>query len=242
MRYLIILGLMLVLLIPAAFGFNREQQANPPKASEVAKTHNTERFVFPYSASNYDRKHPLVYTYDKPKGVNWILTIQNNMTYALRQDAKTVIKMQEQSPSDKFVEITMFGDASKKLLVAVNTKESGYVRVYQKDTDGWSREQPLIVGHANNQGLTVTNGKRIIIDRLSINGLSLGSIAVYGKDDAQSALNTYAGYLSFDVIFGDPADSPIFYLPLVMLVGTGIIVTGLLLLKKRKISSLEKGQ
>jgi hypothetical protein len=41
----------------------------------------------------------------------------------------------------------------------------------------------------------------------------LGSIAVYGKNDSQSLLNTYAGNISFDLAFGNPAESPIYYLP-----------------------------
>ena len=39
----------------------------------------------------------------------------------------------------------------------------------------------IIVAHASNQGFTITNGKRIIVDRLSINDFTLASIAVYGK-------------------------------------------------------------
>ena len=64
------------------------------------------------------------------------------MTYALRQDAKTVRNCKS-SHQAIIVEITTFGDASKRTLVAVNTKESGYVRVYQKDTDGRSLETAI---------------------------------------------------------------------------------------------------
>ena len=51
-----------------------------------------------------------------------------------------------------------------------------------------------------------------------------------------SPSNTYAGNISFDLIFGDPADSPIFYLPLGMLIGTAGVVIGLLVFKKRRVS------
>jgi len=202
----------------------------------VIKTKNSEHFVLPYSATNSDRLHPLVYTYAIPKTTNWILTIQNNLSYTFNKEAKTIVKLQEPRPSDKFIEIAMFSDISKKFWAAVNTHDSGYVRLYEKDTDGWSRDQPIIIAHENNQGLSITNGKRIIVDKLSINDFTIGSIAVYGKDDPQSVLNTYAGDISFDVIYGNPADSPIFFLPLGMLVGVGGLVIGLLFFKKRKIS------
>jgi hypothetical protein len=93
------------------------------------------------------------------------------------------------------------------------------------------------IGHASNQGLTVTNGKRIIVDRLSLNGFMLGSIAVYGKDDSQSLLNTYAGNISFDLAFGNPANSPIYYLPFAALISVGGIVIGLLVRKRKEVSS-----
>ena len=124
-------------------------------------------------------------------------------------------------------------EQNAKFWVAVNTNESGYIRVHEQDTDGWSRDQPIMVGHANNQGLTITNGKRIVIDRLSLDGFSLGSIAIYGKDNTDSPINTVDGYLSFDLIYGNPRDSPLYFLPIIMLVLVGGIVLYLLKIKKR---------
>src|SRR5215217_2022701 len=216
----LIVSMILVSELP--FVLSQQQLVNPPQGEyKVIKTENSEQFVFPYSSSNIDRKNPFVYAFDTPKVTNWILTIQNNMSYSDMQNAKTIVKLQEPTPSDKFIEIAMFGDASKKFWVAVNTKESGYIRVYEHDTDGWSRDQPVIVAHANNQGLTITNGQRIIIDKLSINDFTLASIAVYGKDEPNSA---------------------VYYLPLAMIVGIGGLVVGLLVFKKRKTSSEEQTQ
>ena len=229
--------LIVIIIIIHLLLFNGNQQSNAQyNNNQVIKTKNSEHFVLPYSATNSDRLHPLVYTYAIPKTTSWILTIQNNLSYTFNKEAKTIVKLQEPRPSDKFIEIAMFSDISKKFWAAVNTHDSGYVRLYEKDTDGWSRDQPIIIAHENNQGLSITNGKRIIVDKLSINDFTIGSIAVYGKDDPQSVLNTYAGDISFDVIYGNPADSPIFFLPLGMLVGVGGLVIGLLFFKKRKIS------
>lgn len=198
----------------------------------VTKSKSHERFVVPFSASNTDRKNPVIHTYDIPKDVSWILSIENNMTYQNSSEAKTIIKLMENKPSEKFIELAMF-EHNEKFWVAVNTNESGYIRVHEQDTDGWSRDEPIMVAHANNQGLTITNGKRIVIDRLSLDGFSLGSIAIYGKDDTDSPINTLDGYLSFDLLYGNPRDSPLYFLPIVMLVLVGGIVLYLLKIKKR---------
>lgn len=198
----------------------------------VTKSKSHERFVVPFSASNTDRKNPVIHTYDIPKDVSWILSIENNMTYQNSSEAKTIIKLMENKPSEKFIELAMF-EHNEKFWVAVNTNESGYIRVHEQDTDGWSRDEPIMVAHANNQGLTITNGKRIVIDRLSLDGFSLGSIAIYGKDDTDSPINTLDGYLSFDLLYGNPRDSPLYFLPIIMLVLAGGIVLYLLKIKKR---------
>ena len=198
----------------------------------VTKSKSHESFVVPFSASNTDRKNPVIYTYEIPKDVSWILGIENNMTYNNSSESKTIIKLMENQPSEKFIELAMF-EQNEKFWVAVNTNESGYIRVHEQDTDGWSRDEPIMVAHANNQGLTVTNGKRIVIDRLSLDGFSLGSIAIYGKDDTDSPINTLDGYLSFDLTYGNPRDSPLYFLPIIMLVLVGGIVFYLLKIKKR---------
>jgi hypothetical protein len=235
--YLLSVLLIIVIFAPLfSSGQNQQQQLNSQQSKyQVIKTKNSEQFFLPYTASNDDRKHPITYTYDKPKGLNWILTIQNNLSYAIRQDAKTIVKLQEPRPSEKFIEIAMFGDVSKKFLVAVNTKESGYMKLYDESgSNGWSREQPIIIAHGNNQGLTITNGKRIVVDKLSLDGFTLGSIAVYGKDNSNSPLNAYGGNLLFNVIYGNPAESPLYYLPVGMIIGVGGLVIGLVIFKKRK--------
>ena len=199
---------------------------------DVTKSKSHESFVVPFSASNTDRKNPVIYTYEIPKDVSWILGIDNNMTYNNSSESKTIIKLMEDQPSEKFIELAMF-EQNEKFWIAVNTNESGYIRVHEQDTDGWSRDEPIMVAHANNQGLTVTNGKRIVIDRLSLDGFSLGSIAIYGKDDTDSPINTLDGYLSFDLTYGNPRDSPLYFLPVIMLVLVGGIVFYLLKIKKR---------
>jgi hypothetical protein len=201
----------------------------------VIKTTHTERFIMPYTTANGDRTHPFVYTFAKPISESWILNIQNNLSYAYRPDAKVVVKLQEPSPSDKFIEIGMYGEtASNRFWAAVNTAEAGYIRIYDKTgVDGWSPTDLINIGYDSNQGLSINSGTKVLVDRLAVNGFKLGSIAVYGKDDPSSPLNAYSGNLSFEALWGKPSDSPIYYLPLGMLLGVGGVLVGLLVFKKR---------
>lgn len=200
------------------------------------KTENSEHLVVPFSDSaNRDRRNPYEYNFNNPVSENWILTTQNDITYTNNPDSKLIIRLHEPEPSDKFIEIAMFSDQTKEFWAAVNTEESGYIRIYERETDGWSRDEPVVIAHANNSGLTITNGKRIIIDKLSVDGFTLGSLEIYGKDNVQSENNANAGNISFDLIYGSPSDSPLYYLPLGMLIGVGGLLLALLIFKKRKV-------
>lgn len=201
--------------------------------TNVTSTKNSESFNVSFNSSNTDIKNPVVHSFSKPIPTNWQIIIQNNLSYFSSPNAKTIIRILEPPPSEKFIELGMFGGNSSKFWAAVNTRDSGYIRVYERSTDGWSRDQPIFVAHANNQGLTITNGKRIIIDRLSINDFLLNAIEVYGKDRPEDSSNSFSGYISFNIIYGNPSDSPIYYVPLVMLILVGGILIILLLKKKR---------
>src|SRR6187455_3301695 len=80
---------------------------------DVTKSKSHERFVVPFSASNTDRKNPVIYTYEIPKDVSWILGIENNMTYNNSSESKTIIKLMENQPSEKFIELAMFEQNAK---------------------------------------------------------------------------------------------------------------------------------
>lgn len=200
---------------------------------DVIKSKNSERFVVDYNASNTFRRQTVVYEFSQPIPTNWQFTIQNNLSYLDSSDAKTIIKIQEPAPSEKFIELAMFSEKTGKFWVAINTNESGYIRVYERDQDGWSRDQPIFVAHANNQGLTITNGKRIIVDKLSVNDFIVGSVSIYGKDELTSPDNSNGGTISFNILFGNPADSPLYFMPLIVIIAMVSIILVLLIRKKR---------
>jgi hypothetical protein len=224
------LGLIIVifLIVYPTFTINAQSIVH-----DVIKSKNSERFIVDYNGSNTFRRQPVVYQFSQPIPTNWQFTIQNNLSYLNSSDAKTIVKIQEPAPSEKFIELAMFSEKTGKFWVAINTNESGYIRVYERDRDGWSRDQPIFVAHANNQGLTITNGKRIIVDKLSVNDFIVGSVSIYGKDELTSPDNSNNGTISFDILFGNPADSPLYFVPLIVIIAMGSIILVLLIRKKR---------
>ena len=231
LRIVVAAGVLAVsmLLLPAlAFAQGQED-------FQVVKTERSESFVLPYTAVNRNEQDPLIYTFDEPKQPNWIFTIQNNVSYVPREGARTIIKIQEAAPSEKFIELGMYGDQSMRYWVAVNTAEAGYARIYDSE-DGWSTEQPISVTHTENSGLIVTNGQRTVVDRLDVDGFAAASIEVYGNDRNSTLANAFAGEIGFEVLFGRFDQSSIFFVPAAVGIGIFGLVAGLLLLKKRKSS------
>ena len=200
---------------------------------QVAKSERSESFVLPYTVANRNEQDPLVYTFDEPLPPNWILSIQNNVSYVPREGARTIIKIQEQSSSEKFIELAIYGDQTRRYWVAVNTPEAGYARMYDSE-NGWSTERPISVTHSQNSGLIVSNGQRTVVDRLDLDGFAISSIQIYGNDGNSTLANAYAGDVAFQVFYGNIEESPLYFVPAA--VGAGMIglVISLLIFKKRK--------
>jgi hypothetical protein len=203
---------------------------------EIVKAERNEIFALPFSAANRDIDSPLVYIYDAPKGPTWIVTLTNNLTYVADDDSKAIIRIQEPQPSEKYIDIAMYGGESMKFWIAANIPGTGYARLYSKNSSGWSSESPIVISHVSTSGLSVTDGKRIILDRFNLNGFTVGSIAVYGKDEATSPPNAVQGNLTFDILFGNFEESPLYLVPALVTAGIGGIIVTLLLVKKRKAS------
>ncbi len=230
----LVLGLTIVMVSiffqnPSSFS----QLTNDSQDLQTTKTNISEIFVLPFNDTNNDRRNPVEYVFDDPKVNNWIISIYNNLSYYNSNDSKTIIKIKEAPPSEKFIELMLFGDQTKRFIVSVNTNETGYMRMYENNQNGWSTDGPVTVSHANVQGLSVTNGKRIVLDKLGLNGFDVGSIDVYGKDESSMPNSTYGGSIQFEVLSGNLSESILYYMPLVMIVGVGGTVIFLLFWKKR---------
>lgn len=201
---------------------------------DIFRGERNENFVLPYGVANHDRRNPVVYTFDEPLGENWIMGIENNLSYTAKEDAKVVIVLHDKAPSEKFVELVMYGGETRKYVVNVNTPETGYFNIHTNDDTGWATEEAIGVTHVENQGLLISDGRRIVVDKLDVNGFNLSSVAVYGNDEAGLPANAYAGTVSVNLVFGSLVGTPIYYLPGAIMAGVGAFIGILLLVKKRK--------
>lgn len=208
-------------------------QLNDSPKLQVLKKDMDDRIIFPYNASNHDRKNPSEFIFREPIQNDWNIFINNNISYSDNPEAKTVIQLKEPYPSQKYIELVMFGGKSKKFSVAVNTNESGRLQLYQNNFNGWSLSNPVAVTSGVDQGISVTDGNRIVVDKLSINGFNLGSINVYGKDEPSLPNSALKGSIEFETIFGHPSQSNIYYMPLIVMIGVGGTLLLLLKFKKR---------
>lgn len=221
-----IFGLVIIALVPL---HALAQQAIQP--FNVIKTSKDESFVIPYQAANRDNRNPYVYKYDQSKGQNWIFTIDNKLVYAPGNDSKVVIMIKEAAPSTKYIQLFLYGDgAQKKFVVAVNVPETGYQIL---DTGQWVDKELVTVTNADNSGLSVTDGQRIAVDRLDIQGFDPASIEVYGKDESTAPPSATAGTLGLTILYGNLADSPTYYVPAAVMIGVGVLM-GVLLYKKKR--------
>lgn len=202
-------------------------------AFDIVKTKTSESFSITSAATNADRKSPFIYTYELPKGNNWIVGIENTLSYNPGDDAKTVVILRDKTSSDKFVEVQMFGGETKKYSVWVSNEE-GRTNAYLNEVQGWFTDQPIGVTYAAQNGLEVTDGKRIVVDRLDLGAFDLGSVEVYGRDEPSDPASANAGNLNISVIYGNPIDSPTYLLPFAITGGVGAVIGVLLILKKRK--------
>lgn len=212
--------------------FGAYAQTNAPY--DIIKGERNESFVLPYGAANQDRRNPVTYTFDEPVGENWIMGIENTLSYTSKDDAKVVIVLREQAPSEKFLQILMHGGETRKYAVVVNSPDIGQVNVYSDDEAGWSTEEAVGVTHVENSGLIISDGRRIVVDRLDINGFNLASVEIYGNDESGLPANAHDGNIALNLVFGSLVGTPIYYLPGAIMAGVGAFIGILLFVKKRK--------
>ena len=230
LRSIHIWAVSLLLLIPVAvFAQNETFYYNQVKAR------GSESFTLSYDVANRNISNPAVYTFDSPKGPDWIIQLSNNLAYSGGNASKVILRLQEPAPSNKFVEVAMYGGAAHRFWVAFNGSDTNYQILYSQDSNGWTGDQPVMLNHASNQGLSVTDGKRTVVDRLDVNGFTLGSIMIYGNtQNSTRATNANGGSINVDVLYGSASESPIYYVPLGVMIGVGALIGGLLFFKKRK--------
>lgn len=206
----------------------------------AAYARQIERVTIPYTAANADETNPAHYFFQSKHVSNWLLTIRNGLEYnSNNPDGKVIIRLKDEPKSQNFIEIAMFGAPTYTLQAGFKNDQLGYVRYYEKASTpsekAWSTDTPISLGFELNRQLSINNGARIIMDRITIGEFALGTIEIFGKNSTNTADNAVGGELVFEAIddSGSIFQTPIMYVPLIISgVVAGTIVT-LVKFKKR---------
>ena len=173
-----------------------------------------------------------IITMQRPHGVSWQVTIDNNLVYA-NPDGNAVLRLYDRDNPEKLVEIGMGSQPNEKFWVAVQTPKEGYVVVHSDLERGWSPASKTIVSYTERAGLTVNNGARIVVSNLDIGIFVINSYSVHGMESSTDPPAVNSGSMTVEIMSGDPAKNPFAFFPFYVAAGVGILVGVLYLTKKR---------
>ena len=213
-----------LLINPFFPAFAQQTQAN--------KSLHLESVEVPFDAFNVPGRNATTFKLEREHVTNWQLEIQNKLVYA-NPLGNAVIRLYEDLNSEKFIEIGMGSQPDRKFWVAVQNEDAGYVVIHQSKTDGWKPSKIIIAAHSSNGGFSVNNGERIVVSNLDVAGFTVRAFTVYGMESPSDPPATSSGSAVLDFVSGNPADNPLYYFPIVLIVGITVLVIVLLKTKKR---------
>ncbi|MEM2855590.1 MAG: hypothetical protein QW416_00595 [Candidatus Nitrosocaldaceae archaeon] len=193
------------------------------------ESRKSESIEIPFSVFNKVEDSPEIFKLKYSHMANFIVSIKNELIYKENNDAKAVIRLGD-SEDDKIIELMMY--STKRLIVSIFTSSTGYFKLHDSE-NGWFSDRAVVVSFVQNDKLSMHNGQRNIMDRLSIKEFTLDTLEVYGKDSIDSLDNTIGGRVVIDILSGNPLDNPISFMPAVVVIIVGVIIALLIKTKKR---------
>lgn len=186
----------------------------------------------PAGAFNVVRDNATFFKLPHEHVTNWQLTIENKLTYA-DPNGTAIIRLYEDPTEQKFIEVGMGSPPDHRLWVAVNTPDDGYFVILDEKTGGWTPGQIVTVQHTSNGGLSASIGQQVLVDNLDVAGFTVRDIAAAGLGSASDPPAASSGSVSINIVSGDPAQNPIFYMPFIVVGVTGVLIGILIKTKKR---------
>ena len=215
--------LVALVVIPA----NAQQFSNP---SLVLQTVD-----IPSSDFNRINDDTQIIPFEKTHSGSWQITIDNKLLYS-NPNGNAIIRIYDAIVKGKYIEIGMGSQPDHKFWVAVNLPDAGYIPATRLDKEGWYENTKTILAYSDAAGLSVGNGKRIVVTNLGLSDFVVGSYGVYGLDSASDPPAINSGTYSVEVLSGDISQNPLHYYPFYVVGGIGALIGVLLLTKKRSSS------
>lgn len=206
-----------------------------PVYAQESTMNKSERYDFvevPYGAFNVISKNATVYKLEHEHVTNWQVEIENKLKYD-SPNSTAVIRLYEDLKEPKFIEIGMGAAPNYRFWVAVNTPEDGYFVIQDDNKLGWTPDKYVTATHSSNGGLTVSVGQKVAVTNLDIAGFTVRDFTVYGMNSQYDSPPVSDGKMTVSFISGDPAQNPIFYMPMIVLAGSIAVIVVLLKTKKR---------
>ncbi|HSD05016.1 MAG TPA: hypothetical protein VLB45_04600 [Nitrosopumilaceae archaeon] len=191
-----------------------------------------ESIDIPFEKFNVISSNSIMGEFEHEHSINWQLSIKNHIVYA-NPLGNAVIQLYDGVDKEKFIEIGMGSPPDRKFWVAVQNPEIGYAVVHDQTKDGWNPNDEIVVVYSSTADLTINNGQRIVVSNLDVGNFEIKDFSVYGMESSTDPPATNSGNLILNMVSGNPAANPLFYLPYILAIGAGALVVVLLKTKKR---------
>ncbi len=162
---------------------------------------------------------------------SWQITIENKLLYA-NPAGSAVVRFYDTNP-DKFIEVGMDSPSDRRLWIGLQQPDEGYFIVAHVDKEGWSGDTKIILAYNDAQGVSISNGKRIVVTNLDLKEFSVNAYSVYGMMGSTDPPAINSGKFTLDILSGDVSQNPFHYFPFYVSGAAAALVGILLLIKKR---------
>jgi hypothetical protein len=162
----------------------------------------------------------------------WQITIENKLLYA-NPAGSAIVRFYDANTPDKFIEVAMDSPSDRRLWIGLQLPGEGYIPVTHVDKDGWSDNAKIILAYNDDQGVSINNGKRVVVTNLNLKGFSVNAYSVYGMEESTDPPAINSGKFTFDILSGDVSKNPFHYFPFYVSGAAAALVGILLLIKKR---------
>ncbi|MDC8437533.1 MAG: hypothetical protein LV468_00855 [Candidatus Nitrosotenuis sp.] len=186
----------------------------------------------PAEAFNRVKADSVITKLDSPHEGSWQIVIQNDLVYA-NPKGNAIIRFYDANSEDKYIDIVMGSLPDRPFWAAFNLPYMGYVPATHVDKQGWSPDGKIILAYSDAQGISIGNGKRIVVSSVNLDGFVVDRYSVYGMEEATDPPAMNSGKLTIEVMSGDISKNPFHYYPFVVSGSVGAIILILLVIKKR---------
>jgi len=187
----------------------------------------------PHEDFNKVARDTIIESLDQPHAVSWQVTIDNDLLYG-NPDGNAVVRLYDIHIEGKFIEIGMGSPPDDKFWVALNLPgKEEYVVINKKLERGWIPTSSVVLAYTDAAGVTINNGERIVVSNLDIENFAVGSYSVHGMESLDDPPAVTTGMMKIEFISGNPSENPLSLFPFALAAGVGLLITILLVTKKR---------